>query len=126
MLARVLKGGQTDLHAGLRYAEVSALASLESVDAVFNESVRQTLAGPCLWPELAALQRLCLGLGLLSERVGGAGELSGMPLDALPAVLERLEAAQLTVPWWESPVHERFVESARRGARSSRARCSLQ
>ena len=105
---------------------MSALASLESVDAVFDESVRQTLVGPCLWPELQALQRLSLGLGLLSERVGGAGELSGMPLDALPAVLERLEAAQLTVPWWESPVHERFVESARRGARSSRAHCSLQ
>ena len=117
---------KTNLHAGLRYAEVSALASLESVDALFEESVRQTrVVRPCLWPELAALQRLCLGLGLLSERVGGRGELSGMPVDALPAVLERLEAAQLTVPWWESPVHERFVETARRGARS-RTHCSLQ
>ena len=107
-----------------RYFEVSFLeADPNGLRVSLNQCLREafaTASAPCLWLELCAEQRLCLGLGLHVERIGDRSLLDQLPSDVVSLMLEHLQATQQRTTWWRSEAHGRFVEHCRRRRRQAR------
>eukprot|EP01043_Picozoa_sp_COSAG02_P001254 COSAG02_NODE_26_length_51927_cov_61.213881_19_plen_212_part_00 len=110
-----------------RYFEVSPKADPNGVRVSLNRCVREafaTASAPCLWLELCAEQRLCLGLGVHIERIGGGSLLNQLPSDVTLVMLEHLQTTQQRTPWWRSEAHDRFIQHFRHRRRQARrVRC---